>query len=113
MNVYVIVRRNNRGVTQEDELVLDDNQQHAFGVSRANNNNPFWPVVGIRAATLKDFWGACNRHDWYHMMSDDHRVHMRGARAGEDLKAMAKALGPGAEQLLASWKPDAPPGRPS
>jgi hypothetical protein len=49
----------------------------------------------IRPRTeLDDYRDALKAHDWWHMMSDDHRVYERGDRERKRLRALAVVLDP-------------------
>lgn len=40
--------------------------------------------------SLKDFYRMLTNHDWYHMMSDDHSVWLRGCASEKRLAIIAK-----------------------
>ena len=40
--------------------------------------------------TLAEYWDELNRHDWYHMMSDDMRVYQSGQQAEKRLERLAR-----------------------
>ena len=45
------------------------------------------------AMTKQEFYDKCLHHDWYHAMSDDHRVWVRGEDSWSQLKRAAQDYG--------------------
>jgi hypothetical protein len=50
--------------------------------------------------TLAQFWEQLNKHDWYHMYSDDGRVDRMGAADYDRLAKLAEESGPEYVQLM-------------
>lgn len=53
--------------------------------------------------TLTEFYDQLERHDWYHAMSDDHRVWQQGQAARLVLSETADAGGPAYQALLEAY----------
>ncbi len=51
--------------------------------------------------TLLELYNELERHDWFHMMSDDHSVWKRGAADASRLVAIAPTIPGGADLLVA------------
>ena len=53
--------------------------------------------------TLPELYEALERHDWFHVQSDDHAVYLAGHAQWNELARNARALGPQADRLLADF----------
>jgi hypothetical protein len=51
--------------------------------------------------TKQEFYDLCEKHDWYHAMSDDHRVWRAGESSMDRLKREAQNWG--YQDLLTAW----------
>ena len=54
--------------------------------------------------TTEEFFERCFRHDWFYMMSDDHRVYTRGIEAERKLENTIAAAGENRELFTSIYK---------
>lgn len=81
-----------------------DGEEARQGSRAAASSNVPEPTDSDKLVKLGEIFDRCGRADWFHMMSDDARVDMKGRHEIAKLKQDALAIGPEAVELVEQFE---------